>query len=139
MASCFFLNFFTVQPNFTDLMRGTFIPNIPAGTISQTIAIFGCVIMPHNLYLHSSLVLSRKIDTNDKALVKESTIYNTIESAISLFVSFLINYAVIGTFAYWHIYDPTAELNLSNAATAFQTTFGDASKYIWAIGLLAAG
>ena len=95
--------------------------------------------MPHNLYLHSSLVLSRKIDQNNKGLLKEATVYNGIESAISLLVSFLINYSVIGTFAYWHINDPDQQLNLSNAASAFEATFGSSSKYIWAIGLLAAG
>jgi natural resistance-associated macrophage protein len=95
--------------------------------------------MPHNLYLHSSLVLSRKIDTSDTHLVKDAVIYNSIESAVSLFASFLINYAVIGTFAYWHIHFPGQNLDLSTAATAFESTFGSASKYIWAIGLLAAG
>lgn len=68
--------------------------------------------MPHNLYLHSSLVLSRKIDSRNKGLVNEAYIYNAIESAISLFVSFLINYAVIGTFAWWHINVPGETLNL---------------------------
>lgn len=95
--------------------------------------------MPHNLYLHSSLVLTRKIDTNNKAIVKESNLYNAIESALSLFVSFLINYAVIGTFAYFHIHDPGAEISLQTASIAFESTFGSAAKYIWAIGLLAAG
>lgn len=96
--------------------------------------------MPHNLYLHSSLVLTRKLDNSNVNILKEATIYNSIESAISLLASFLINYSVIGTFAYWHVSgDPTADLNLSNAAEAFEATFGSASKYIWAIGLLAAG
>lgn len=121
------------------LLRGTFVPSIPSGCVDQTIALFGCIIMPHNLYLHSALVLSRKIDVNDKHVVKESTIYNAVESAVSLFVSFLINYAIIGTFAWWHMNDPQESLNLSTAAVAFESTFGNASKYIWAIGLLAAG
>jgi natural resistance-associated macrophage protein len=59
--------------------------------------------MPHNLYLHSSLVLSRKINTNSKSAVKEANIYNAIESSISLSVSFIINFALVVTFAYWHV------------------------------------
>ena len=55
--------------------------------------------MPHNLYLHSSLVLTRKIDTRNKNAVYEANIYNTIESGISLFISFVISTAVISTFA----------------------------------------
>jgi NRAMP (natural resistance-associated macrophage protein)-like metal ion transporter len=55
--------------------------------------------MPHNLYLHSSLVLTRKIDHRNKNQVHEANIYNAIESAISLFISFVISIAVISTFA----------------------------------------
>jgi natural resistance-associated macrophage protein len=95
--------------------------------------------MPHNLYLHSSLVLSRKFDTTKKGLVREANAYNAIESAGSLFISFMINFSVIGTFAYFSMLDTTYNLNLENAATALELTFGDAAKYIWAVGLLASG
>ena len=95
--------------------------------------------MPHNLYLHSSLVLSRKIDNDNEYMVKESCFYNAIESGVSLLVSFLINLAIIGTFAYFHFSDPTLQITLLNAALAFEAVFGNAAKYIWGVGLLAAG
>ena len=95
--------------------------------------------MPHNLYLHSALVLSRKIDSNNLNTVKESCIYNAIESSVSLLVSFLINFSIVGTFAYFHFADPDYDLNLLNASEAFEATFGNAAKIIWGVGLLAAG
>jgi len=96
--------------------------------------------MPHNLYLHSSLVLSRKINPNNKNQINQANIYNSIESAISLFISFLISTAIIATFAVYAIRNPDSEpLDLMSASDALAETFGDASKYIWAIGLLAAG
>ena len=55
--------------------------------------------MPHNLYLHSSLVLTRKIDHRNINAINEANIYNAIESAFSLFISFIISTAVISTFA----------------------------------------
>lgn len=60
---------------------------------------FGAVIMPHNVYFHSSLVLTRKINAKSRSAVDESIIYNNIESAISLFMTFLISMAIISTFA----------------------------------------
>jgi len=60
--------------------------------------------MPHNLYLHSSLVLTRKIDIKNKNAIHEANIYNLIESAMSLFVSFIISTAVIATFASYIIH-----------------------------------
>ena len=102
MAVCFFVNFFVVKPDVTDVLYGTFVPTIPHGCINPFIGLIGAVIMPHNLYLHSALVLSRKINTKSRYAVKEANIYNAVESGISLFVSFIINLAVVGTFAAWH-------------------------------------
>jgi len=67
MAVCFFVNFFIVKPDFSAVLYGTFVPTIPSGTMNQAIGLIGAVIMPHNLYLHSSLVLSRKINANSKS------------------------------------------------------------------------
>jgi natural resistance-associated macrophage protein len=73
--------------------------------------------MPHNFYLHSSLVLSRKINYKNKNTVHEANIYNSIESGISLTISFMINFAVVGTFAYYHD-KGTEDINLRNADIA---------------------
>ena len=97
--------------------------------------------MPHNFYLHSSLVLSRKVDKNDKNKQYEALIYNYIESAISLAISFTISTAVITTFAVYTLNNPDEEkdLDLLSASYALEGYFGASAKYIWAIGLLAAG
>ena len=97
--------------------------------------------MPHNLYLHSALVLSRKVNNKNPKAVYEANVYNAVESGFSLFISFLISFAVIGTFAYYKINNPekAATLDLHNADQALQESFGSAAKYVWGIGLLAAG
>jgi natural resistance-associated macrophage protein len=110
-----------VKPDFSEVLYGTFVPTIPPGCMNQAIGLIGAVIMPHNLYLHSSLVLSRKINRNNRHIVKEANIYNAIESGISLFVSFLISFAVVGTFAYYHDKGGSVEdLNLRNAGQALE-------------------
>jgi len=119
MAVCFFINFFIVKPDFKEVLFGTFVPTIPSGCTNQAIGLIGAVIMPHNLYLHSSLVLSRKINHKNKNVVNEANIYNAIESGISLFISFLISFAVVGTFAYYHDKGFT-DLNLRNADKALE-------------------
>jgi natural resistance-associated macrophage protein len=140
MAVCFFMNFLIVGPDLKEVMFGTFVPTIPAGTMNQAIGLIGAVIMPHNLYLHSSLVLTRKINSKSKKEVKEANTYNAIESSISLFISFMISFAVVGTFAYYHDNGgDTADLNLRNADKALEASFGKGARIIWAIGLLAAG
>jgi NRAMP (natural resistance-associated macrophage protein)-like metal ion transporter len=107
------------------------------------LGLVGAVIMPHNLYLHSALVLTRKVNYRNRNEVNEGNYYNAIESAVSLGISFFINTCVIGTFAVYVInYGDLIDgipLNLESASTALERNFGTSAKYIWAIGLLAAG
>lgn len=135
------MNLFKAQPDMGELIYGTIVPTIPPGATSAALGVIGAVIMPHNIYLHSSLVLTRKINMKDKNQIREANIYNLIESALSLIVSFSISAACIATFAvyvkseFYH----GEELDLNTASQALSISFGENAKYIWAIGLLAAG
>jgi len=71
--------------------------------------------MPHNLYLHSSLVLTRKINSLSYKKVADANIYNAIESSLSLFISYLINFMVVSTFAFY--VNSPKEINLYTADT----------------------
>ena len=55
--------------------------------------------MPHNIYLHSALVKSREVDRKKFQEVKEANKYFFIESALALFISFIINVFVVSVFA----------------------------------------
>lgn len=66
MGLCFLINLITVSPDVGDLFKGIFVPTVPDGSTDDMIALIGCIIMPHNLYLHSSLVLTREIDKKNK-------------------------------------------------------------------------
>ena len=131
---------FIAKPDYGAMLYGTLVPTIPPGALTAALGLVGAVIMPHNLYLYSSLVLSRKIDIRSKNQIHEANVYNTIDSAISLAISFIISTAVISTFAVFSINHPDQkELTLESASQALADTLGESSKYIWAIGLLAAG
>ena len=52
----------------------------------QAVALFGSLIMPHNIYLHSALVQSRKLMTSTPGTKREALVYFGIESALSLVV-----------------------------------------------------
>jgi len=135
MAICFYINMFIVLPPAADVFLG-FVPYVPPGAGSATIGLVGAVIMPHNLYLHSALVLSRKIDLSTNVKIRDANMYFAIEAALSLFVSFLINLAVISVFAYWSGEDKIDGLESAGNA---MNTFGAGASAIWAVGLLASG
>jgi natural resistance-associated macrophage protein len=99
MALAFITNMIGSSPDYGAMIYGTVVPTLSKDSLGAALGLIGAVIMPHNLYLHSALVLSRKIDTKSKNSIHEANIYNIIESAISLSISFVISAAVITTFA----------------------------------------
>jgi natural resistance-associated macrophage protein len=140
MTISFCLNMFISKPDPVEILKGAIIPTVPKGALGAALGLIGSVIMPHNLYLYSSLVLSRKINMKSNNQIYEATVYNNIDSAVSLFVSFLINTSIISTFAVYALtHSGDDEISLYKASEVLSDAFGPASKYIWAIGLLAAG
>ncbi|XP_078430300.1 metal transporter Nramp3.2-like [Wolffia australiana] len=143
MAISFAWMFGRTQPSGIDLLIGVFVPKLSSRTIKQAVGVVGCVIMPHNVFLHSALVQSRKIDKNKKNHVQEAVNYYSIESTIALFISFLINLFVTTVFAKGFYGTQEAEtIGLVNAGQFLQEKYGGGYfpiLYIWGIGLLAAG
>jgi len=101
MAVCFFVNWAEVDVSTSDLFQGAVLPlsAIKQYAVMQAVGTIGAVIMPHNLYLHSGLVLSREVDPKDSGKVKEACRYFFIEAAAALAFSFMINLAIVSTFA----------------------------------------
>ena len=101
------------DPDVHQMVEGLLIPSVPKGAWPAALGLIGAVIMPHNLYLHSSLVLTRKINYKNKNEIQDACIYNSIESSFSLIISFIISTSVIATFAVYIINNPGSnELNL---------------------------
>lgn len=61
------------------------------GALLIALGIVGATIMPHNLYLHSSIVQARKYDRTDRKSLKEAIKFATIDSNIQLTIAFIIN------------------------------------------------
>lgn len=59
--------------------------------LTLTLGIIGATVMPHNLYLHSSISQTRKVDRSNKAELKEAVRFMTWDSNIQLSLAFVIN------------------------------------------------
>ncbi|KAG2542628.1 hypothetical protein PVAP13_9NG650300 [Panicum virgatum] len=143
MALSFAVMFDETKPSGKELLIGLVVPKLSSKTIKQAVGIVGCIIMPHNVFLHSALVQSRKIDTNKKSRVQEAVYYYNIESILALIVSFFINICVTTVFAKgFYGTEQAGNIGLENAGQYLQEKYGTAFfpiLYIWAIGLLASG
>ena len=134
MFFSFLVNLLMIKPVLSDLLLGMFVPMIPNNTYREALALVGSIIMPHNLYLHSSLVKTQKMEKKD---ISNGLKYLKTELAISLIFSFFINMTVVATFA--HFSGSNQQIDLTNAGDFLSKAFDDRGKYIWAIGLLASG
>lgn len=82
------------QPNMAHMFSG-FIPKPEIvqnkGALFIALGIVGATVMPHNLYLHSSIVQARQYNRKDPAELKEAVKFATIDSNIQLSIAFVIN------------------------------------------------
>ena len=110
IGCCFLINIIIAQPQLFEVIKG-FIPSLPEAkdlyaaknmsnalpketALYLAIGIIGATVMPHNLYLHSALVQTRKI-RKDKKGIKEALKFSFIDSTIALNIAFLINAAIL--------------------------------------------
>lgn len=90
----FLIEIILAKPNLAEVAKG-FAPSIPNNTaLYIAIGIIGATVMPHNLYLHSALVQTRKIKRDD-AGIKRALKLNFIDSAIALNLAFFVNAAIL--------------------------------------------
>lgn len=94
---CFIYELILSQPDIFPLLQGL----IPKKEILKepsmlyiAVGILGATVMPHNLYLHSSIVQTRSYERTD-AGKKEAIKLATIDSTVSLFLAFFINAAIL--------------------------------------------
>ena len=137
MCLCFGYMYFRVGVDQVQVIKGLLVPHVEKKLMTQTLAIVGAIIMPHNLFLHSALVRSRT--TVHGVTTREASRYFALEAAIALTASLCINVFVVSVFAKGFFGKSIKDLGLQNAGNYLGHHFGTTMKYVWGVGLLAAG
>jgi manganese transport protein len=95
---CYFIEIFVLpqtQPSFLEMGRALISPQFrQAGMLYVAVGIIGATVMPHNLYLHSALVQSRKLQ-KDELSMRRAVRFNTIDSTVALTIAFFVNAAIL--------------------------------------------
>src|ERR1700719_451785 len=95
---CYFIEIFILpqtQPSFLEMGRALVSPRFgQVGMLYVAIGIIGATVMPHNLYLHSALVQSRRLQ-KDEASIRSAIRFNTIDSIVALTIAFFVNAAIL--------------------------------------------
>jgi manganese transport protein len=98
IGGCYFIEIFVlpqISPSFLEMGQALLSPGFrQEGMIVGAIGIIGATVMPHNLYLHSALVHSRQLQS-DEPFIRRAIRFNTIDTVAALSVAFFINAAIL--------------------------------------------
>lgn len=135
---CMAIEMALVRPSLGDIAGG-FVPRIDAASLFVAIGILGATVMPHNLYLHSSLVQTRRIAPTEAAQ-REAIRYNFLDTVLALNIAFLINASILVLSAATFFGRGIEVTELTQAHELLSPLLGTAvASTVFAIALLAAG
>ena len=143
IGSCFAAELIFSKPALTGVMLG-FIPGphivMDQGMLYVSIGIIGATVMPHNLYLHSSIVQTRKFEQTPVGR-REAIKFATIDSSVALMFALFINGAILVLAAavfHWSGHQDVAEIQDAYKLLSPLLGVGIASV-LFAVALLASG
>ena len=143
IAACFAYEVIVSRPEWLGVLHG-FLPQAQVVVDRQALyialGILGATVMPHNLYLHSSIVQTRDF-ARDDAGREEAIRYSTIDSTVALCFAFFINAAIlILSAATFHRRGMNAVAEIQDAYRLLSPTLGASlASGLFAIALLASG
>jgi manganese transport protein len=140
IGGAFAVQMFLAQPTLSGISSGI-IPTIPnREALFIAIGIIGATVMPHNLYLHSALVQTRKIDRSVSGL-RRAIRFNIIDSAIALNLALFVNAAIlILAAAVFHKNGYNGVSEIQDAHRLLEPLLGKSyAPILFAIALIAAG
>ena len=94
IGASFVVELFLAKPQITEILQGFKPGFLSDNALYIAVGIIGATVMPHNLYLHSALVQTRKI-TPDKNSISSAIRFNLFDTAIALNVAFFVNAAIL--------------------------------------------
>ncbi|MES2332845.1 MAG: Nramp family divalent metal transporter [Bacteroidota bacterium] len=140
IGGSFLVEILLAQPNMGQVVTG-FVPTaLNHEALYIAVGIIGATVMPHNLYLHSALVQTRKI-SNDSVGIRKAIKYNMIDSTIALNAAFFVNAAILVLAAsVFFTSGNTQVAQIQDAHKLLQPLLGSKmAPILFAVALIAAG
>lgn len=138
IAGGFIVNLFFAKPDWGAVIGGLK-PSVPEGSVYIILGIIGATVMPHNLYLHSSLVQTRRISRTIDSK-KQAIKYNLLDSTLALNAAFFVNAAILILAAAVFFSRGIVVTEIQQAHQLIEQFIGSqAASFAFGLALLAAG
>ncbi|HEU0139858.1 MAG TPA: Nramp family divalent metal transporter [Bryobacteraceae bacterium] len=138
IGGCFLVQMILAKPSFTEMAAGL-VPRLNRDSLYVAIGMLGATVMPHNLYLHSALVQTRRIGstTSEK---RAACRFNLIDSVVALNAALLVNAAILILAASVFFKRGIVVTEIDQAHLLLAPLLGTAvASVLFAVALLAAG
>ena len=138
IALCYLIEIVIVQPDWTTLAPAIVVPNINRHSIYIAMAILGAVVMPHNIFLHSNVIHSRKwgISENEKLKVLK---FEKMDTTIAMILGWAVNSAMIIVAAAVFAGNGIMVDSIEQASETLRPLAGPLAALLFAIALVFAG
>jgi manganese transport protein len=139
IATAFLIQMILAKPDLSEIATG-FIPHIQSDeALYIGIGIIGATVMPHNLYLHSALVQTRKIERTDSG-IKQAIRFNRIDTTVALNMAFFVNAAILIVAATVFFKTGNSQVaEIHEAHRLLPAFLGNLAPILFAVALIAAG
>jgi manganese transport protein len=132
MSLTFLTTAIIISPHLPELLKGMFVPSIPAGSLLTLVGLIGTTVVPYNLFLHASAVQERWSSPDD--LPEART-----DISVSVILGGFISMAIIVTSSVAFHATGNSVTNASDLGAQLEPLLGSWAKYVISVGLFAAG
>ncbi|MCE5347923.1 MAG: Nramp family divalent metal transporter [Bacteroidales bacterium] len=135
----FLYELFLVDVNWTKAGISWIKPSIPEGSMLLIMSVLGAVVMPHNLFLHSEIIQSRRWHLEDEKIINRQLKFEFTDTLLSMVVGWAINSAIIIMAAATFFNNHIKVEDLQQSKSLLEPLLGTNAGNIFAMGLLFSG
>ncbi len=138
IAVCYVIEILIVNPDWATLAPAIVVPSIDRSSIYVAMAILGAVVMPHNIFLHSNVIHSRKWGASEDE--KQNLIrYEKMDTLFAMIMGWIVNSAMIIVAAAVFAGNNITVTSIEQASATLKPLAGPLAGFLFALALVFAG
>jgi manganese transport protein len=128
-----------VRIQWHDALTGWLVPSFPSGSLPIVMSVLGAVVMPHNIFLHSEVIQSRKWNLRGDDVIHRQLKFEFVDTLLAMLAGWAINSAMIlvGVAVFYN--HGVAVTELPQAQATLRPLLGNGAAVIFALALLFSG
>ncbi|MHB0980103.1 MAG: Nramp family divalent metal transporter [Thermoleophilia bacterium] len=138
IAACYLAELVIVRPDWAAAARGAVVPHLDGASILIAMGMLGAVVMPHNLYLHSNVILSREWPGDDAGR-RRLMAFEFGDTTLAMGLGWLVNGAMIVVAAAVFARHGIEVTSIEQASATLEPLAGNVARFLFGVALLLAG